>query len=40
MQIRTLLAIGAGLAMLSIASFANAVKPEDNQVTREKETDL
>ena len=36
MQIRTLLAIGAGLAMLSIASFANAVKPEDNQVTREK----
>jgi mono/diheme cytochrome c family protein len=36
MRIRTLLAIGAGLAMLSAASFAQAVKPEDNQATREK----
>jgi mono/diheme cytochrome c family protein len=36
MRIRTLVAIGAGLAMLSVASFAQAVKPDDNQATREK----
>ena len=36
MRIRTLVAIGAGLAMLTVASFVQAVKPEDNQVAREK----
>jgi len=36
MRIQMFLAIGAGLVMLSIASLANAVKPEDNQATREK----
>jgi mono/diheme cytochrome c family protein len=36
MRICTLIAIGAGLAMLSGASFAQAMKPDDNQVTREK----
>jgi mono/diheme cytochrome c family protein len=36
MRIRTLFAIGAGLAMLSGASYVHAVKPEDNQATREK----
>ena len=35
MRIRTLVAIGAGLAMLSVASYAHAVKPEDNPATRE-----
>jgi mono/diheme cytochrome c family protein len=36
MRIRTLAAIGAGLVMLSAASFAQAVKPEETQATREK----
>jgi len=36
MRIRTIVAIGAGLALLSVASFAQAVKPEDNQATRAK----
>jgi mono/diheme cytochrome c family protein len=36
MRIRTLVAIGAGLAMLTVASYAQAVKPEDNKATREK----
>ena len=35
MRMRILVAIGAGLAMLSGASFVHAVKPEDNQATRE-----
>ncbi|TKB54429.1 MAG: c-type cytochrome [Nitrospira sp.] len=36
MRIRTLAAIGAGLVMLSAASFAQAVKSEETQATREK----
>jgi len=36
MRIRTLVAIGAGLAMLSGASFAQAMKPDDNPATRAK----
>ena len=36
MRIRTFLAIGVGLVILSGASFVHAVKPEDNQATREK----
>lgn len=36
MRIRTLVAIGAGLVMLSAASFAQAVKPEETHATREK----
>jgi mono/diheme cytochrome c family protein len=36
MRIRTLVAIGAGLALLSGASFAQAMKPDDNLETRAK----
>jgi mono/diheme cytochrome c family protein len=36
MWTRTLAAIGIGLALLSAASVAQAVKPEENQATREK----
>lgn len=36
MLIRTLVAIGAGLAMFVGASFAQAMKPDDNQATREQ----
>jgi cytochrome c oxidase cbb3-type subunit 2 len=36
MLIRTVVAIVAGLAMLSGASFAQAMKPDDNQAAREK----
>ncbi len=36
MLIRTLAAIGASLAMFSGVSFAQAMKPDDNQATREQ----
>lgn len=36
MRIRIFLAIGAGLALLSVASLVYAVKPEETQATREK----